>query len=282
MAGIQRVQTLSKEERGTGMAEAQAGGVGARLRRHREERRISLRDIAVATKISPVFLESIERDEIKRLPGGIFTRAFVKAYAEHLGLDPDTTMREFVEQFPDAVAEHFPQPARPTEDEPRAALAARPVLQLGLIGLPLLLAVSWFTLARPSDSPRLNGDRVAAMRADLPAPEAIRPVVDVIHPSPSEAVPAVQHAGELTVVLTPTADCWVSASADGRSVVERLLGPGEQVILKASRSVVFKVGDASAVSLHVNGEIGRELGGPGEVVTTRIDRDNYREFLAAP
>jgi cytoskeleton protein RodZ len=269
------------------MKQASAGGVGAGLRRLREERRISQHDIAVATKISPVALEAIERDDITRLPGGIFTRAFVRTYAAHLGLDPDRTLREFVAQFPGAEAEHFPQPAPPPVPEPRN-IVARVLVQAGLIGLVLALAVIWLALARSGSSVAepeerlLAADRIVAARSDVPLLPTVRPVADVVRSAASEAIPAIQEDGPLTIVLTPRANCWVSASADGQPLVERLLGRGEAVVLRARRRVVFKVGDAAAVSMLVNGEIGRELGGPGEVVTTRIESGNYREFLATP
>jgi cytoskeleton protein RodZ len=265
------------------MTQGQASGVGARLRLRREEQRVSLREVAAATKISPVALEAIERDDIKRLPGGIFTRAFVKAYAAHVGLDPDQTLREFIAQFPGAAAEHFPENNPVLEPEPVSpAVALRPFLAAGLVAVPVLLALVWFAFFRAPSGPRLDADRIGAMRPDIQAPAVIRPVADVVRTDMPEAVPAMQRDEDLIVVLTPRADCWISASTDGHMVVERLLGAGEQVVLKARRAIVFKVGDAAAVSLQVNGAIGRELGGPGEVVTTRIDQNNFRDFVAAP
>ena len=264
------------------MTQGAAGGVGARLRQQREEQGISLHDIAVATKISPVALEAIERDDIRRLPGGIFLRAFVRTYAAFLGLDGEATLREFVGQFPDVVAEHFPRPAPASEPPPpRFGAGVTAWVPLALAAVPLLAAVLWFASARSTNSPGVSGTRVDGLRTDTPAPGVIRPVLDVRGDSDEEAVPAVDHLGELSIVLTPSADCWVSASVDGRSVIERLIAPGDQIVLKARRSVVFKVGDAAAVSLQVNGMTGRDLGGPGEVVTTRIDQDNFREFFAA-
>ena len=74
---------------------------GARLREARERRGLSLREIADATKISARSLEALERNDIARLPGGIFSRAFVRAYAVHVGLDPEDTISEFMASFPD-------------------------------------------------------------------------------------------------------------------------------------------------------------------------------------
>ena len=77
-----------------------AGDFGGRLRRLREERSITLRSIADTTKISILTLEALERNDITRMPGGIFSRAVVRAYAQQVGVDPETTVQEFLALFP--------------------------------------------------------------------------------------------------------------------------------------------------------------------------------------
>jgi cytoskeleton protein RodZ len=73
---------------------------GGRMRRLREQRGVTLRDIADKTKISVGTLEALEKNDLSRLPGGIFSRAVVRAYAEEIGADPETGVREFIAQFP--------------------------------------------------------------------------------------------------------------------------------------------------------------------------------------
>src|SRR5262245_34422417 len=73
---------------------------GAYLRTARTARGISLRDISVRTRIAMRSLEALEQNEIAKLPGGIFSRAFVRAYAQEVGLDADETVRLFLQQFP--------------------------------------------------------------------------------------------------------------------------------------------------------------------------------------
>src|SRR5579862_8577069 len=68
---------------------------GENLRREREMRGVSLDEISVATKISVRFLEAIEREEFSKLPGGIFSRSFIRSYAHYLGLDEDRVVAEF-------------------------------------------------------------------------------------------------------------------------------------------------------------------------------------------
>lgn len=64
-----------------------AATIGEQLRLAREERGIPLREISDQTRISVRYLEAIESNDYKRLPGGIFNRSFVRAYARYVGYD---------------------------------------------------------------------------------------------------------------------------------------------------------------------------------------------------
>jgi transcriptional regulator with XRE-family HTH domain len=76
---------------------------GARLRRRREEQQIALGTIAERTKIKQSLLDALERDDISHWPTGIFRRAFIRAYAHAIGLDPDVVVKEFFEVYPEPV-----------------------------------------------------------------------------------------------------------------------------------------------------------------------------------
>jgi cytoskeletal protein RodZ len=90
-------------------AQKGATGFGDKLREARERRGLSLRQIANATKISMITLEALERNDIARLPGGIFSRGVVRSYALEVGLDPESTIEEFMGQFPhDSVTQGHP------------------------------------------------------------------------------------------------------------------------------------------------------------------------------
>ncbi|MBA3890731.1 MAG: helix-turn-helix domain-containing protein [Gemmatimonadaceae bacterium] len=73
---------------------------GARLRQRREERHIRLIAIADQTKIKLSLLQALERDDVSHWPSGIFRRAYVRTYAQFIGLDPDVVVREFLEALP--------------------------------------------------------------------------------------------------------------------------------------------------------------------------------------
>jgi transcriptional regulator with XRE-family HTH domain len=112
---------------------------GAQLRAQRERTGISLDAIARSTKISVSLFDGLERNDVSRWPSGIFRRAFIRSYANAIGLDPESTVKEFLQRFPDP-ADHVdgsvrePNAIRASVDSPpldgaalRLTLADEPV-----------------------------------------------------------------------------------------------------------------------------------------------------------
>ena len=114
---------------------------GMKMKRLREERGVSLRQIADTTKISIGVFEALERNDISRLPGGIFSRAFVRSYAAEVGLDPEQAVRDFLVQFPhDSVtvgSPHAPQQGH----APRTRRRERALAIVALVAISVLIGV---------------------------------------------------------------------------------------------------------------------------------------------
>src|SRR4051812_15727229 len=89
---------------------------GTRLRLQRERQQVDLVSIAERTKIRLPLLEGLERDDVRLWPGGIFRRSYLRTYAQAIGLDPEQTVREFLELYPD-----------PTEQADEVLAAAKAV-----------------------------------------------------------------------------------------------------------------------------------------------------------
>ena len=79
-----------------------AASIGEQLRLAREERGIGLREICEQTRISVHYLEAIEANDYKRLPGGVFNRSFIKAYAKCVGYDE----RKAIDGYTQYLREH--------------------------------------------------------------------------------------------------------------------------------------------------------------------------------
>lgn len=70
--------------------------LGEKLRQAREERGITISEVAEQTRISPLYIESIERDDYRTLPGGIFNKGFVKSFAKYVGVDEQEALQQYV------------------------------------------------------------------------------------------------------------------------------------------------------------------------------------------
>jgi cytoskeletal protein RodZ len=278
-------------------ADRTSSSFGGRLREARERRGITLRQLANATKISVAALEALERNDISRLPGGLFSRAFVRAYAAEVGLDPEETTRDFMAQFPqDSIT--VGHPVSGTGDDNQAIESDRKiaatVLRLVLVTIPIAAVVVYFGRTgtgvrapiEPSGTAATAGSAEgAAARPQPPPAEIPTPAPVPTAPPPRPADPpgeAAPQADRLLVGLSTTARCWVSAIADGQRVIGREMGPGEQQVVEVKRDLILSVGDAGAITTTFNGAPGRPLGKPGEVVTVQMNLKSFQKFVATP
>jgi cytoskeleton protein RodZ len=238
---------------------------GENLRRERELRGVSLREIADATKISVRFLRALEDDRIDLLPGGLFPKAFVRQYARHLGLDAERYVAEFlyvaVERPPSA-----PVPAFDPRPLPRGLIFFGVVVAAGLV-------LSW----------KLGGLPERAARHAPVAAESPMPTTNAPESSEGVSPPlatAVSTPDGLVLTLKAQQDCWVEARADGQTVLNRVLAGGETATLEAHGQIVLSVGNAGGLAFRVNDRPGVPLGKSGEVKRNIvITRDNIPSLV---
>ena len=96
------------------------GQFGDKFRKAREAKELTLDDVSNVTKIGPRMLQAIEEENFDRLPGGVFNKGFIRAYAKHLGLDPEVAITEYLDCLRQAqvVAQQAWDPAPQTEVRP--------------------------------------------------------------------------------------------------------------------------------------------------------------------
>lgn len=157
---------------------------GAELRRERELREITLREVAEATKINLRYLEALEQNDFEHLPGGVFNRGFVRAYCQFIGVDPETMINAYIleERAQDTAGGgadprllRGPAAAAPQRTAPPPAPATRqpadkPVRRRYWWALLLLLAVGLLAAAAVYYYVTMSGTgSSAAPRAAVPA-----------------------------------------------------------------------------------------------------------------
>lgn len=230
---------------------------GENLLRERELRGISLHEIAEATKISVRFLQALEQDRVEILPDGIFRRAFVRQYAKYVGLDADRTVAEFLYTH--------------GSDTPTgSAQARRPVVPPGTLPILATLGLlAWLVFPPNSVSDRDDAPQATASEPVAIPSEHVYPPAAVPEPIPvalsGPSVSVQPRDDGLVLTLAAKQDCWVSVSADGAPLLERVLSAGETQTFEAHRELVLSVGNAGGLSFRVNDRPGVPLGKSGEV-----------------
>jgi cytoskeletal protein RodZ len=244
---------------------------GEELRREREIRGISLKEIADATKISKRFLEAIERNDHKTLPAPVFTRGFVREYARYLGLNAE----EMVNRYNYAAAgddriEKTPHLERlanvPAPEKKRGIPSPWARIDRNIYVTLLILIViavsGWFAVRYRRTHAEAETATAAAAK-----PPVRRAAVTPPPPAPMTPAP-VPDVARLTIDVTRNS--WVDLEADGQSIVKDELPAGYKKTFEAKQFRFRTIGNAAGVTLTLNDKQLPPLGSDGEVVHDRV------------
>lgn len=234
------------------LAETDVPTVGERLRAAREEKGLSLEDVAAQTRIPRRHLESLEAGEWDKLPAPTYTTGFAKSYASAVGLD----RTEIGEQL--RVEMGRERPASATAEVFEAADPARTMPKWLVFGgiaavLVLVLVMSWLnerSLSEPEPS-------VPAVVEQTPAP-----------PSAQQQQPQQQAQPQGPVVLTATAPAWIQVKDQGRTLFEGMLNPGQRYEVPATASApLLRAGAPEALRITVGDQVAPPVGQAGVVAS---------------
>lgn len=204
------------------------------------------------------------------LPNGIYRRSIIRAVAREVGLNPEQLLNEFSSLHPDAL------PTMPScaLAEPRAVTSFNKVLTVASTVLPLVAGLAYFALPMTRQ-----------MIADEPKPAVQQRVVDPVGAEIlpvggfKEATFADTRPVPVVVTLTISSRCQLRVVADGTEIIGRTMEQGETLPIELGSELLLLGDNASAVQFSINGQAGRLLGAPGDVLSARIGRDDYQDFL---
>lgn len=239
-----------EKEKGGGTG-PDGGSFGSWLRRQREIRQISLREVAERTKISYRYLEAMEEDRFDILPAPVFAKGFLREYARYVGLSPDEVVNHYLtvqqpqqgEELEETMIGKVVKAAK-AERKARARSwsYALFVLLAGLLILGLVWLFSYLAKQRSEDPAS------AAPPPPIAAPPAENVQAASI-PPPAEAPKA-----PLEVTLDFTDTCWVQVVIDGKQRIEEERVQGESLPILAQESVLLTLGNAGGVEIQANGQ----------------------------
>jgi cytoskeleton protein RodZ len=283
---------------------------GARLKREREQQGMQLEGVAAATKIGVRMLQALEEERFGQLPGGIFNKGFVRAYARHLGLDEEQAIADYL------AAAGGPAPSKEPEavlaDLAARAVEIRPGTEPRRSGdipwgkLSVLLLVVAVAFALWSSRSRESRSSEEVSRPDAPAAAAPAPAQG-LDPSQASArpvgglastesarsasseqsspgaggtappgtadrsqAPAV-NAGSFVVQIQVREDSWLAITGDGKPVLHDLVPAGSEKEVNAHQEIVVKAGNVAGLGFFFNGKPVSVEGRRDEVKTIRFD-----------
>lgn len=225
--------------------------LGEKLREAREERGFTIGDVAEQTRISSLYLESIENDDYRILPGGIFNKGFVKSYAKFVGIGEAEALQDYAALMSqgsstddeDSVKVYRPEVL--TDDRSGSSMIPTVILAVVILGLMtagILFLVNY--LRQPAEAPVANTSVPTSNSNTAPTPES---------------TPAASNAPEMATLKVEfralTAAVALMATTDGKTAANTL-APGASATFepKESLKLSYSKSLANVVQMTINGK----------------------------
>lgn len=255
--------------------------LGEKLRQAREERGITISEVAEQTRISGLYLACIENDDYRTLPGGIFNKGFVKSFAKYVGVDEQEALQDYARLVANQDNEIVDEPKtyRPqvltdernsTSNLPTIIIA---VLILGLMTWGVLTLVG-YVQNQPSQSSNSNSLTNTAANINLANSNTEN----------KNALPSVPSTDTIEAeVKALQQNLWVQYKSDGKTAA-KVIKANEPLKLEAQKTLSLSYAKAQTqnIQLTLNGkliELPSAVNTKSSSITFEISKENIQEIL---
>lgn len=247
--------------------------LGEKLRQAREERGISISEVAEQTRISSLYLESIEKDDYKPLPGGIFNKGFVKSYAKFIGIDEHEALQDYSKIVMQTEGDGELKKYKPevlTDDHSNSSMI--PTIIFAGIILALMTGGILFIVNYIQNQPDTPSNAANTSNVPVNSNQAVT----------NSATDAVPQFESLRIEFTATQEAIaLTSNVDGQAVSDNV-APGTPKIINAKESVRLSYyrGFADMVELKLNGKVIKPPPAParGNSITFEITKANAADI----
>lgn len=253
-------------------------GIGETFKKAREARGLSLEEVAENTKIRYRYLEAIEKENFKIIPGHVYGKGFIRNYARYLGINPEPLTALFDEH--QAREQINTMEALLAQEEKDYHFRWKPLLIYIIIAAALCLIIFGIYVFRQgilpqqgqNNTPILNDiNNQSTPEQSLKPPQ--KPDVPWISPAPQETPHSDNRQKGINLVLNVIQDsCWMSVKVDGEIKFTGILTARQTQSFSGKERIEIRLGNAGAVQVLLNGRNLGYLGGKEEVIN--------REFIA--
>lgn len=251
---------------------------GSLLKTERENQRKSLKEVAKKLKINPEYLHAIEDNNYELLPADVFTKAYIRLYAEEMGLDPAYVLDLFISIRKESDDKGIESSKKKLSLAPfkKLRLPRLPWKPVLIISAAAVLVLAALLFIKPDkEKPDLQPVPKAEKKEQKIKDESAIEEPD-LQPAPQtkgneqkikdENVVEEKKVEEIHLEIIADEITWVSVSIDGGSPDELLLRAGESKTVTATESFALKIGNAGGTRLVFEGKDMGTLGPHGKVV----------------
>jgi cytoskeleton protein RodZ len=255
--------------------------LGEKLRQAREERGISINEVAEQTRISPHYLDLIEQDDYRTLPGGIFNKGFIKSFAKYVGVDEGEALQDYARLITTQTGEDSDEPKtyKPevlTDDRSGSSMIPTVIFAVIILGLMTagILALVNYIQSNPSvlTTANTNANSANTNSANTNA--------NSVNANVAAPLPAMN---EIKVEFKPTAEkINVTSTVDGKTVSEDItVAAPKTYIGQQSVRLKYYRGFADKVQISLNG---KQLTPPptplkGSIIDFEVNKENIAQVL---
>jgi transcriptional regulator with XRE-family HTH domain len=251
--------------------------IGQELKRERELRGISLKEIADSTKINLRFLRALEEDRLDLLPEQFFTRGIIRTYAKYLGLDEQSVLNTYIESQQTQEIQEM------SDSDNKAKLSEAPesdpkekkpswFFTLMVLAIIVLIIIMYFVF-RKEKTPPLNSLKIQPVIQETTEKSITLPPITQEEPTTEQQ--------ELNIEITVQQETWLEIYADQEMLDSGIKNPGDRLQFKALQEFLIHIGNAGGITYTINGQEGKKFGEPGTVKRDiQITLDNVKDFIA--
>lgn len=259
--------------------------LGEKLRQAREERDITLSEVAEQTRISPLYIESIENDNYKPLPGGIFNKGFVKSFAKYVGVDEQEALQDYARLIASQEGTDVfedPQTYRPevlTDDRNGGSMLPTIIIAVIILGL-----MTWGVLALVNYLQ--NTDLSAATDTEAANTNVSENTNSNVNANINQQQESVPSTNEIKIKLEAVDDeVSITSTTDGKTSNNLLRPDSTSFDIVAQNSVRLKYAKSRAEFLNLTLN-GRKIDLPKQpqvanstIIDFEINKENIKSIL---
>lgn len=256
--------------------------LGKYLKRERELRNISLRDVSRNTRVREPFIQALEEDRLDRLPPPTIVKGFLQSYAKYVGLDTNAVLLRFQALLKSGQETPQVEPPKKTFSVKKTWWIAGGAVGVVILGMVLILSAPFDSGPQPETKGPVppSKEQGPVAQTQVPGPEeqasgakekvaaAPVPAGEAATQSQERKVPSSgQEKKLLSLRMKAVEKTWLHIQSSENPAMDVILQPGENLSVQDSQRIELLVGNAGGLDLILNGTTLEKFGTSGEVAT---------------